>query len=338
MSIIFMGTVPKYTRIGWWGYGNEDCNIDNKKMLKLFIEMFDIHKWIIGMERGKRGYEHYQFRLQCREEGDFDRLKNFLPEAHILKASDTWEYEAKEGLYYASYDSSGSRRARFGHRRRNQRELLNYCKKQGDRQITVLYDKNGRWGKSWLVRHALERGEGYYIPPTVSTVQGLIQFLASSIKADRDNGRPPRRLIFIDIPRSWKWSQDLYTALEVIKDGFAYDTRYHAQFYDCWGATVIVMTNVKPDKKKLSADRLEILEINGGVVTMSDTDPPTPISEALSHRSRNTNRGAFSPPLGGESKKVSHDTPSDTKSVEPLMTSIVVPSLTSNSKASFEDD
>lgn len=116
-----------------------------------------------------------------------------------------------------------------------------------DRQILVIYDESGCHGKSWLVNHWYETKQAFYCPPTIDTVKGLIQWIASGY-----DGEP---YIAIDIPRSWKWSEQLYVAIESIKDGLVYDTRYTSKLRNIRGVQIIVFCNEMPNVGKLSADR-----------------------------------------------------------------------------------
>lgn len=216
----------------------------------IMIENNDCKKWIIGRETGQNGYEHWQIRLQTSNPEFFMWVKNHIPSAHVEKAEDAWEYERKEGDYWCSNDTNEIRSCRFGKLRPEQKRLIKDLQKQSDRQIDVLYDPDGNWGKSWLTRHLWERKKAYYVPPTVQNVQGLIQWVASGY-----DGEP---IIIIDIPRSWKWSEQLYTAIETIKDGMVYDTRYSAKMRDIWGVKVLVFSNSMPKVTALSGDRWRI--------------------------------------------------------------------------------
>lgn len=223
-----------------------------KKILKIMLETNDCKKWVIAMETGHGGYDHYQVRLQTSNDGFFEWTKNYIPTAHVEKAQDAWEYERKEGHYWTSWDTNEIRSCRFGCLTKAQRGIMRALREQNDRQIDVLVDKRGNWGKSWLARHLYETGEAFLVPPTVKDVQGIVQWIAS--------GYNNESIVIIDIPRSWKWSEQLYTAIETIKDGMVYDTRYHAQMRDIWGVKVLVFTNEMPKVSALSADRWRIKE------------------------------------------------------------------------------
>lgn len=233
---IYMLTMPRTTQ--------------NKVLFKKFIENNDIHKWVIGYETGRTGYEHFQCRIQFA--GDFSKIKNGFPDAHILEASDDWGYETKEGHFVSSDDNAAVLSCRYGILRDYQQQILNILDGQSDRGILVWYDKVGGIGKSYLTRWLHERRLAYYVPPTIRDPKSIIQYVCA--------GYQHQKYIVIDIPRSAQWDESLYTAIETIKDGLIYDTRYTARVRDIWGAGVLVLTNTIPKLDALSIDRWDIRE------------------------------------------------------------------------------
>lgn len=246
MSTIYMITAPRSKL--------------HKREIKKMIEDYDIHKWIVAKEKGKGGYEHWQIRIQT--SASFEQLKARMPQAHIEKASDTWEYERKEGNYWTSQDTTDIRSCRFGKTNCHQKYILERTRSGGNRTITCVYDTKGSLGKSWLCRHLYERGKAYYVPPTIDSPKAIIQFVASGYRGEE--------IIVIDIPRSWRWTEAVYTAIESIKDGLVYDTRYNARMRDIWGVKVLVMCNTKPQLDKLSTDRWDIIEVMTTKITLKN--------------------------------------------------------------------
>lgn len=245
-----------------------------------YINTHDVHKWVIGREKGRNGYEHWQariktsdpdfFRFEDREEPKigpnwtivYEKIKKGvgwanvnIPRAHIEECSDDWEYETKEGKYIASWDSQEVLRQRFGKMRWYQEGVINRLRATNDREIVVWYDPKGKAGKSWLIGHLYETGLAYFTEPTLSSVQAMVQDVANEAMKDRKAGRPPREFLIIDMPRSWKWSEQLYVAIEHIKDGLIKDPRYGAKPINIRGIKVLVLTNTMPDLKKLTDDR-----------------------------------------------------------------------------------
>lgn len=204
----------------------------------------DIHKWIIAKETGNDGYKHWQVRMNTRY--TFEALKTHFPKAHIEEASNTWEYEKKEGNYLTSEDGVGQLETRYGELRAYQRTILDNLSTQGDREIDVIID-NGNTGKTWLARHLYQTGKGFYVPPTITDARTLIQYVA--------NGYRGEEIIIIDIARSTKWTNALYVAVETVKDGLVYDARYKTTIRDIHGCKVLVTCNVCPKLDKLTRDR-----------------------------------------------------------------------------------
>lgn len=218
----------------------------------------DIHKWIIAKETGNDGYKHWQIRLRSRY--DWNKMKEeFGEKAHIEEASDEWNYERKEGNFIKSDDNTNILGIRYGRLRDNQRRILDEADKTDDRGIVSVVDYNGASGKTWLAVKLHETGRGFYVPPTISNSQGIIQYVASGYNGEE--------YIVIDIPRSTKWTNQLYVAVETIKDGLVYDTRYHTTIRNIRGVKVIVFCNTKPNLSKLSKDRWRLLDANGEPLT-----------------------------------------------------------------------
>lgn len=228
-------------------------NSVNKALLKKFILDHDVHKWVIGYETGKSGYEHFQVRLQFG--GDFKRLKDWFGDAHIEEASDDWRYERKGGHFISSDDTLEIRTCRFGKLRSNQRRVLDILSKSGNRNVVVWYDRRGGVGKSFFTRYCYEKGLAYYVPPTVNDTKSLIQYVCAGYQGEK--------YIIIDIPRSARWSESLYIAIETIKDGLVFDTRYTARIRNIWGVKILVLCNTFPNVGSLSADRWQIVNKEG---------------------------------------------------------------------------
>lgn len=209
------------------------------------IEKWDIHKWVYAVEKGKKGYKHIQGRFQTSK--PFEEIKKQLPGAHIEEASNTWEYERKGGKYLTSDDTPEIIKLRFGKLRKAQNYALRCLESTNDREVVVWVDLSGNSGKTWLTAHLWETGQACYVPPTLGTPKEIIQWVHSAY-----NHEP---YIIIDIPRSWKWNEALYTAIETVKDGLVYDPRYSARMKNIRGVKILCMTNSEPKLDKLSEDR-----------------------------------------------------------------------------------
>ena len=241
-------------------------SIQEVKILQFMLDN-DVHKFIVGKEIGTMGYRHWQIRIKIRnltdeEKKDYSFLKaGFGSSANIAECSDTWEYESKDGNYWDEGDFILSRIERLYTRLGTpndewQAQYLNLIETQNVRTVDVAYDPKGNRGKSWLINHLVETGRAYYIPPSMATVEKVVQSVASYYL---DN--PWRDYVVIDIPRGYEWSIKLCVAIEQIKDGLVTDTRYKMRCINIRGVKVIVCTNNEIPQKvysSLSKDRWRV--------------------------------------------------------------------------------
>lgn len=231
---------------------------------------YDGKKYQIGIEKGRNGYRHVQGRIKISadttwnrntlermgrkkikrvEKGShfFDRCaRNSI---HCTKTEQWSDYEGKEGFYISSDDRPSIRMQRFGELTEEQKGVLRLADSTDDRQVVVWFDQEGKHGKSWLCKALSERKKGYYIDKG-NTAQGMVKDLNSAV---REGGY--REYIMIDIPRSSKWENKDYMAIEKIKDGLVTDPRYGYHIENLTDCKVIVMCNTMPKLDKLSKDR-----------------------------------------------------------------------------------
>lgn len=237
-------------------------SIQECKILQFMIDN-DIHKFIVAKEIGMKGYRHWQIRLKMRnlnaeEKKDFSFFKaNFGESIHVEECSDTWHYEKKDGQYWDEGDFDLDRlerlKTRYGTPNTEwQQAYLNLIRTQDVRQIDVAYDPDGNRGKSWLINHLFETGQAHYIPPYATSIEKMVQTTASLYL---EEWKP---YLVIDIPRAYKWSEQIYTAIESIKDGIIMDMRYSARPINIRGVKVVIMCNSEPKVSKLSKDRWRI--------------------------------------------------------------------------------
>lgn len=233
---------------------DSEHTIEERDKLFEFFDKYDVHKWIIGAETGKNGYNHWQMRMATRF--TFDQMKVIFPKAHIEECSDTWEYERKEGDFWTSEDTPEIRAIRFGEMNDRQKHIVETARSQNDRQVDVWYDPKGNNGKTWLTVHLWERGKALVVPRASCTAEKLSAFICSAYRG--------QEFIIIDIPRAGKIPAGLYECIEEVKDGLVFDHRYAGKARNIRGAKVIVFTNTKLDEKRLSFDRWRLHGIHEG--------------------------------------------------------------------------
>ena len=124
------------------------------------------------------------------------------------------------------------------------------------RHIDWVYCKNGNIGKStlcgWIRANRLGR-----VLPMVNDYKELMEIVCDM---------PTSNLYLIDLPRALKKDKlnQLYSGIETIKDGYAFDRRYkfREKVFDC--PNIWCFSNTLPDLKLLSRDRWRIHEVVNG--------------------------------------------------------------------------
>ena len=247
-------TIPRRTEIQvptWLWLAWEPVTIVSvcsKKLLSYILEQSDAKRYIIGIEKGKNGLEHFQIRLSCSDPEFFEHMKEWYPHAHIEKAeSESFEYERKEGRFWTSEDTTDIRKVRFGQLTNAQQGIVEALQSQNDRQVDVWYDPKGNHGKTWLTLHLWEIGKALVVPRASTTPEKMSAFICSSYKGEE--------YVIIDIPRSRPIDAALYESIEEIKDGLVFDQRYSGKAKNIRGVKVCIFTNKMLDTKKLSHDR-----------------------------------------------------------------------------------
>lgn len=140
--------------------------------------------------------------------------------------------------------------------------IRDYINNKNDRKVCVILDEAGGIGKSTLLTYLMTGDDNYYQCPPINNSKDLLQAICDQLMQRKD--RDPKA-IFIDLPRAMnkKCLAEIYTAIESIKDGFAYDIRYTYKQWRFNRPPVIVFTNECPDTKWLTPNRWNILGVNG---------------------------------------------------------------------------
>lgn len=128
------------------------------------------------------------------------------------------------------------------------------------RTINIVWDDKGNHGKSILKTYAGVYDYGRALPFT-NDYRDMMRMVMDT---------PKMSLYIIDIPRALKKDQlrQFFGAVETIKDGYAYDDRYHfkEEYFDC--PNIWIFTNILPETEMLSKDRWKIWTFNSlGLLT-----------------------------------------------------------------------
>lgn len=126
----------------------------------------------------------------------------------------------------------------------------------------MIYCPDGNIGKSTLVGWIRAYKLGRALPP-VNDYKDMLRIVCDL---------PVSKAYIIDMPRALKKDKlwGFYSAIETIKDGYAYDDRYHfkEKIFDC--PNIWIFSNIKPDFKLLSKDRWKIYNVENGNLVLNN--------------------------------------------------------------------
>lgn len=238
-------------------------------------------KWIFQKERGEEtGYEHFQCRFTLRKKMRFTNLRERLIEElgisgfHLTPTSK--HCIRKDEEYYVTKEDT-----RIDGPWRNTtetpvqkywsnvtlrpwqeqivREIENYVPEI--RIVNLIVNTRGNEGKSFLTTY-LGVHEKILEMPVMDDYKDVMQHLFSTYE---DGKTVP---IFIDVPRgmSEKTAHGSYSAIETIKRGFLYDTRYRGRQRYIIPPCIYIFCNHFPNRNLLSWDRWNVRELRDGVL------------------------------------------------------------------------
>jgi len=227
-------------------------------------------KWCFQRECSEEtGWEHFQGRLSLKAKLRLFNLKEkcLWPEIHLSPTSKA----NVSNFYYVSKDetrvdgpwaNTDPGQAYIPRHIRKitsmfpwQQTILDMHKAEEDtRWIHCIVTIKGDLGKSTFITYNAVHGVGHWIPP-LNTFNDIMEIVQNLSKCG---------CYFFDLPKALdkRNLKGLFSALECIKDGRAYDPRYHFKqdFFDI--PNVFVFTNTYPDLTLLSQDRWKIWDIN----------------------------------------------------------------------------
>lgn len=134
-----------------------------------------------------------------------------------------------------------------------QQAIADSGKEYDSRRIDLVLDKSGNLGKStlcaYLRTHKLGRGI-----PFMNDYKDLLRMVMDMPKAP---------LYIVDMPRAISKERlfQLWSAIETVKSGYAFDDRYHFREEDFDRPRIWVFTNSEPDLTMLSADMWRFWEV-----------------------------------------------------------------------------
>lgn len=211
---------------------------------------------------------HYQGRISLKEKKRINQLQKFLhfEGCHFSVTSN----ENKNNDFYVSKEETRikgpwrdtdeemyiPRQVReIKELRPWQNDIIKMSKVFDTRSINIIYDPNGNTGKSVLTMYMRAYKLGRKIP-YCNTYKDIMRMVCDM---------PISNCYLFDLPRSIdkKVLAGLFSAIEDIKGGYAFDDRYKFKeiMFDC--PQIFVFTNEQPNRTYLSEDRWKIWTIIG---------------------------------------------------------------------------
>lgn len=253
---------------------------------KVFIEKG--WTYVIGKEVGESGTPHLQGFIKAKNAVSFEHLKKIMPKAHLEKARGNVE----ENLNYCSKDGNATTNIKKRKPLKDplkekilkpfQEEIIELIEQEPDeRKIYWYWDENGNTGKTSLAKHLCLTKQN-----EVLFVGGKGSDIKYGVKSFLDNPDNELNICIFHFTRSVE-NFISYEALESIKDGIFYNTKYESGMVIFNPPHIICFANFEPNLEKLSKDRWIIkkieqentnMEIPIEVFTREDNLASSPVS------------------------------------------------------------
>lgn len=226
-------------------------------------------RFVFQKEQGDTGYIHYQGRLSLfKKRRKHEALKLFKDPPNYFEPTTSKEYQTGDAFYQTKEDTriegpwTDKDTVAFIPRQVQEMKVLRPFQSTiledigvwDKRRINIVYCQEGNLGKSSLVGWVRAYKLGRVLPP-VNDYKDLLRMVCDL---------PTSNFYLFDMPRAMNKEKlyQFYSAVETIKDGYAYDDRYSfkEKVFDC--PNIWIFSNVLPDRDMLSADRWKFWNIN----------------------------------------------------------------------------
>lgn len=228
-------------------------------VLKNTLEDLNAEKYAFQLEKGSEtGYMHWQVRVKLKKGMSQSAFQKICP-GHITVTSNlgrNFDYVQKDLTCYDKayrYYSKSPDAIAFAdviglQLRQWQMNVWMAIMSESDREVVVVIDEKGNTGKSTFAKWLVYYHNGWEIFDCETSKEMMGQVIPG-VEEGKD-------LFIFDLTRAeGSTSRAMWSAVEMIKDGRAYDTRYHDKRVYFKHPKVVVFTNQEPDKSYLSGDR-----------------------------------------------------------------------------------
>lgn len=219
--------------------------------------------YIIGKEVGANGTPHLQGYIECKEVIDFNKLKKINAKIHWEKARGSKEaninYCSKDGDYKTNFvikepvedNLKGLTLYPW------QQDIVNLMTSKPDkRKVYWYWDKYGHTGKTSLAKHLI-----LTYPNQILFTGGKANDIKYGVASFLKNPKNDLKMCIFHYTRTVEGFVS-YDALESIKDGIFFNSKYESDMCVFNSPHIVCFANFAPDVTKLSRDRWIIKEIN----------------------------------------------------------------------------
>lgn len=252
-----------------WDFTVGEKYVEREKLHKVIKD--ECKKFAYQLEEGESGYVHYQGRISLKQKQRLEGLKKIFKtkEIHWSVTSS----ENRDNQFYVLKDETRKdgpwkdtdieiyipRHVReMTVLRPWQQTIVNSADEYHPRRIDVVLDYVGGLGKSSLAAYLRCKGIGREIP-FCNNYKDLLRLVMDM---------PKEKLYIMDMPRaiSKECLNQLWSGLETVKSGYAYDDRYKFKDMDFDRPRIWVFTNILPDFSMLSSDMWKLWKVEGDIL------------------------------------------------------------------------
>lgn len=229
-------------------------------------------QWVFQKEMGDEGYVHYQGRISLMKKRRMTELIDLVRSLDERFTVTHWGVTSNNGKKDTFYLTKADTRIEGPWSDKDtevyiprqireiqalypwQQYIVDHADEWDPRRINVIVDKKGNSGKSILKTYIGCHGLGKTLP-FVNDYKDMMRMVMDM---------PKQRLYIIDMPRAINKERlyGLMSGIETLKDGYAFDDRYHFkdEYFD--SPNIWVFTNQMPERSYLSEDRWLFWEIS----------------------------------------------------------------------------
>lgn len=229
-------------------------------------------KWCFQEEEGASGYRHWQGRMSMKVKSRTTTVAKLIP-GHISLTSN----ENRDNNFYVvkldtQVDGPWTSEDIILYIPRQireirglfdwQQQIVDDAKVWNTRTINIIYCPEGNIGKSILKTYIGCHQIGRALPYS-NDYKDIMRMVMDT---------PKKPLYVIDLPRAIAKDKlyQFFSGVETLKDGYAFDDRYHfkEEYFDC--PNIWIFMNTMPDLELLSRDRWAIWSVKDKCLTPID--------------------------------------------------------------------